>query len=212
MKNLLILTIIIMFLLPTILLADEYEFGIALTPMSFLKSQEDVDMEAAQMQTGQSSILSDYSLGLHAGYSFAWLFYASVDANAMPPWWVAKQTATIDAEGNRVPGDSLPAFVSFFDVGIRPTLGNLIIMAELGLNHFYIYRQEAESEAKLGVNFRVGLGYKMNAFSLDVLGTLIFEDFRTMQGVFEAFSNDEEWAREKIMQSLIPSVAIYLHL
>lgn len=211
MKKLLLLTIIIMFLLPSLLLADEFEFGISLTPMSVLKTEEDILMEEAQSTSG-SSILSDYVLGLHAGYSFGWLFYASADANAMPPWWVAKQTATYDESGNRVAGVSLPAFVSFFDVGVRPTFGNFIAMAEVGINHFYIYQGEGTDGNKLGVNARIGLGYSLSAFSINACASMIFSDFETMAYVFEALANNEDWATEQIGKSIIPSIALYLHL
>jgi len=201
-----------MFLLPSLfVLADEFEIGISLTPMDVLKTEEDKIMQEAQSTGG--GLLSDFVLGLHAGYSLAWLFYASVDANAMPPWWVAKQTATVDeTTGDRIPGDPLPAFVSFFDVGIRPTFGSFIVMAEIGINHFYIYQGQGESGNKLGVNARIGLGYSLSSFSINLCGTMIFADFDTMKYVFKALADEEEWAKDALGKSLIPSIAVYMHL
>lgn len=210
MKRFLILAIILMLLLPSVLLlADEYELGIALTPMDVLKSDEDRSMEV--ISEGDNGGLNDFVLGLHLGYSFAWLFYASVDANAMPPWWVAKMTATQNEDGSRVPGLNSPGFVTFLDVGFRPTIGSLILMAELGLNHFYI-KDGADAGNKLGVNFRMGVGYKFDPFSVSLIATSIFPDFQTMKYVFKALSNDEEWASEALGKSIIPSIALYLHL
>jgi len=204
-----------MLLLPTILLADEFEVGIALTPMDILKSEEDRIMLEAQ--TGASTALSDYVIGLHAGYSFGWLFYASMDANAMPPWWVAKQTTTttiddVTQEAIVKPGEPLPAFVTFFDVGIRPTFGPFIVMAEVGINHFYIYQGKGGDGNKMGVNARIGLGYSLSPFSVNLCGTMIFPDFETLTGTFKALADDEEWAADKIKNSIIPSIALYMHL
>jgi hypothetical protein len=195
-----------MLVLPSFLFADEFDFGLAITPMDVLKTEEDRIRDQTMDNAG---LLGDFVLGFHAGYSFAWLFYASVDANAMPPWWVERQTASIDAEGNRLPGILQPGFVSFLDVGIRPTFGSLSVLAELGMNHFYI-RGGGDNASKMGVNFRLGAGYFLSAFSINIIGTIIFSDFDTMAYIFEHI--EEDWAKDMMGQSVIPSIALYLHL
>lgn len=209
MKKLLILTMLGMLLLPSILFADEYELGIALTPMDVLKTDEDKNMEL--MSEGSDNSANDFILGLHFGYSFAWLFYASVDANAMPPWWVAKMTATQQEDGTRIAGINQPGFVTFIDVGVRPTFGSLMVLGEVGINHFYI-KEGGDNNNKLGVNFRLGAGYKFDPFSISLIATAIFPDFQTMKYVFQALADHEEWAQKALGKSIIPSLAFYLHL
>lgn len=209
MKKLFIISFMLMLALPSILFADEIELGLSLTPMEVLKSEEDQSMETLSEGEGGGG---DFILGLHFGYSMAWLLYASIDANAMPPWWVAKTTSTVDElTGERVAGTYQPGFVTFLDVGIRPTIGSFILLAELGINHFYI-KGGGDNANKLGVNFRFGLGYKLDPFSISLIATSIFPDFKTMSYVFDALSDDEEWAQEALAKSIIPSLTFYIHL
>lgn len=214
MKKLLLLSITLMLLMTTYLFArDEFEFGLGITPMDVLKSEADKLRD--ETVVGEGGFLADFILNFHAGYSFAWLFYASVDANAMPPWWVEKQTASeiVDpmdpTQTIRQAGILEPGFVTFIDVGIRPTFGSFLVIAELGINHLYI-RGGGDTANKIGVNFRAGAGYMLSPFSINLIGTLIFPDFETMKYVFE--SAEEDWAKEMMQKSIIPSLNVYIHL
>lgn len=209
MKKLLFLTAIIFLLLPSILTADEIELGIALTPMGVLMDESDRNMEVA---AGSGGILKEFILGLHAGYCMSGLLYASLDANAMPAWFIEKITRT----GAMEQGIRATGFISFIDVGIRPKLGNLILLAELGINYLYLHsemvaqQEQDASNSRLGVNFRAGVGYSFYPFSVSLIVTSIFPDFSTMAAVFKGLFNEEQWAKESL--NLMPSIAAYLHL
>jgi hypothetical protein len=62
------------------------------------------------------------------------------------------------------------------------------------------------------MNLRLGAGYKFDMFSVSLIGTTVFPDFRTMRDVLTAAFDGEDWATEYLSDSIIPSVAFYIHL
>jgi hypothetical protein len=210
MKKILFIAIAIMLTLPSILTADEIELGLALTPMSILMDEDQKSYDAMADESG--GVLNDFVLGLHAGYSLGGLLYASIDANAMPPWLISDITRPSQNE----PGIFAPGFVTFIDAGIRPKIGNIIPMAAIGFNYLYIHsgmvdkEGDSDSDNKLGVNLRLGVGYSFAPFSVNLVVTSIFSTFDNMAAILEGLANDEMWAKESL--NLIPSLAFYIHL
>jgi hypothetical protein len=220
MKKFLILLFAALLLLPAIAeeegTKDEIELGIALTPMSILKSKDEGSME--DIYDAESGVLGDNILGLHAGYSFMWLFYASVDANVMPPWWIEGMTGYYDYDtGERVQGIMAPGFITFANVGVRPTFGPIMVMATIGINYMYIHSaytkdEDLSSGNKAGMNLRVGAGYKFDMFSVSLIGTSVYPDFKSMRNTFKGLFQNDEQAIEDFTNTLIPSIAVYIHL
>ncbi|MFH2113472.1 MAG: hypothetical protein ABIJ86_03050 [Spirochaetota bacterium] len=158
---------------------------------------------------------------LHAGYSFAWLFYVSADAYLLPPVAVSGMTGYFDvASGTYQNGIFRPGILGLFNIGIRPKIGPLLLMASTGINTLHIYKQEELADAdrassSLGVNLRVGVGFKMNKLiGIMASGTVAFSDFDTMKSTLEALNDPDlaDMASERIMSNLYPAVTISLHL
>lgn len=217
MKKLLFLLFAFSLLLPAIAeQEDDIELGFALTPMSILKDEGDSSMDS--IYEAESGVLGDNILGLHVGYSFMWLFYASIDANVMPPWWIGEVTGYWDDESQTwVPGITAPGFITFVNIGVRPTFGPVIAMATLGINYLYIHSayvqdQDISANNKAGMNLRLGVGYKFDMFSVSLIGTSVYSDFTSMKHVLKGLADGEEWAVEQFSDSLIPSIAFYIHL
>lgn len=218
MRRLCILLVSIMLLVPAFISADEIELGLSVTPLSILKTQEAKDME--NLFGTQGGFFQDNLLGLHAGYSLAWLFYASIDANIMPAWWIKKATQYSDADNNLVQGIYAPGFITLVDAGIRPTLGPIILMAELGINYLYIhsaYNKDPETGASLGggsagFNLRIGVGYKFGPFSVTLVGTSVYSSFEMMTNTISEVFDGNQMAIDNLKQSLVPSLAFYMHL
>lgn len=157
---------------------------------------------------------------LHAGYSFAWLFYASVDMMMMPPSAVSGITGYLDPEtGLYTNGIFRPGVLSMIDIGIRPRIGGLMLMVSTGINNLYVYKQDEISDyytPSLGVNLRAGVGLKLGKhLGLMVSATTVFSDFDTMIATLQALDADGEtaqMAQEQILNNLFPAAVISLHL
>jgi len=218
MNRILILLIVFSLIIPAMIMADEFEVGVAVTPLSIIKDESAIAME--NMYGSGGGFFQDNILGLHVGYSLAWLFYASLDANIMPAWWIKNATEFSDEAGELHQGIFAPGIISFLDIGIRPTFGPVILMAELGINYLYIhsyYNVDPQTGAelaggKMGFNFRVGVGYEFEPFSISLLGTSVYSSFDVMKEALAGVAKGNKMAIEKLSESLIPSLAFYIHL
>jgi hypothetical protein len=180
----------------------EIELGASLTPASYLKTQDAIDMEK-DIQQKEGSFLGDMIFGFHVGYSWWWLFYASWDSYVMPPWWVF---SNVDVYR--------PGFLNLIDLGIRPVIGPIILMAEIGVNSMYIYKQDEDLDGGnggFGANMRVGAGLKFKWWSLTLCGTSVFVDFDTMADVLAKVSDGNPKATDKLLATIIPSLTFNLH-
>ncbi|MBI9104344.1 MAG: hypothetical protein JEY99_18140 [Spirochaetales bacterium] len=198
-KILIILAILLLF---TGFAFAELELGVGITPPL-------EDVEGATGDFGQDMLIS-----FHGGYSFWWLFYASWDAYVMPAYLMSALTETIDDSGNVSPGVYKPGFLNMFDVGIRPRIGPLMVMAEVGINTLYVYEQSEDEQSELGGNIRVGAGLHFNHIS--IMGTVssVFSSFDSMTNTLEDLGSGDAWleekAQEKIMETLIPTITVNL--
>lgn len=180
----------------------EIELGASLTPASYLKTEAAKDMEQ-DIQQKEGSFLADMIFGFHVGYSWWWLFYASWDSYVMPPWWIF---SNVDIYR--------PGFLNLIDLGIRPVIGPIILMAEVGVNHMYIYNQDEDEnvgDVDFGANMRVGAGLKFNWWSLTLCGTSVFIDFDTMASVLTKVSEGNPKATDKLLATIIPSLTFNVH-
>lgn len=196
-------------LLSTTLFA-EIELGLSYTPGSVLKNEQSADLEAF-IGTEDSG---DHILGFHVGYSFWWLFYLGWDSLIVPPWFVYQTTSYTDWDGNTVQGTLAPGFVNFYNVGIRPRIGPVYVLATIGVNDLYVhsYYSDNEDDSTLGVNMRVGFGFKFDAFSLSFTGTAVFNDFQVLSDTLEGIADGNKNSQEEFLSRLMPSIGFNLHL
>lgn len=159
---------------------------------------------------------------LHFGYSFWWLFYASYDALLLPPSAVAGMTGTFnEADSSYSSGIFRPGILSLIDVGFRPQIGPILLMATTGINNLYIYKQEeleanTDFEANLGVNLRLGVGLKINKFlGIMASGTVVFATFDDMSETLKNLAGNDVFlatkAEERILNNLYPAIVLNLH-
>jgi hypothetical protein len=164
-------------------------------------------------------VLGDMILSLHAGYSFLWLFYASADALVVPPTAVVNLTKQVDNAGFVKDGLYRPGLLNLFDIGIRPRLGPIALMAEVGLNQLYIYKQKElpndYQPPQLGVNLRLGV-YWFLAKNLAVVasGTGVFGSVDELKGFINAVSGSDPYMRQKTIEvftnNLYPTIGLTL--
>lgn len=183
-------------------LYGEIELGLSYTPGSVLKTDEAAGLDDAYGI--EQGAMGDMILGFHFGYSFWWLFYASVDSLIVPPWWVESYSEIY-----------APGFMNFIDVGIRPSIGPIYLLATMGINNLYIhsYYADENSETAVGVNMRVGLGIKFEALSINLIGTALFSDFAEMNTLLtEVSDGNDPTAEDRLLEKLMPSIGFVLHL
>jgi hypothetical protein len=189
-------------LILTATLYGEIELGMSFTPGSFLKSDEQKALDA--ISVADQGTLGDNILGFHVGYSFWWLFYASFDSLIVPPWWVDQQV-----------GIPAPGYINFFDVGIRPRIGPIYLLATVGINTLYIHSAYADKNAEnsMGVNIRLGAGLKFDALGISLTGTYTEADFAQLQKTITALTEgNDPRAQREFIQKLMPTIGFNLHL
>lgn len=204
--------IVFMFVLSTYIFG-EVELGLSYTPGSLLKNEESEAME--EFYDVESGVFGDSIIGFHAGYSFWWLFYVSVDSLMVPPWWVYQLTSYTGTDGTTYDGINAPGFVNFFDIGIRPKIGPVYLLATVGVNALYIHSEydTREEDATVGFNLRLGLGVKFDNFSFTLTGTSVYSDYDSMASTIENLIEAEDPdATTDFLESLIPSIGVVLHL
>ncbi len=188
---------------------SEIELGASFTPAEFLMSEEAKQLE--QFIGAEEDF--EAIVGFHIGYSWWWIFYGSWDAIVMPPWWIYSITVGPDSSGTYKPG-----FLNLMDIGVRPTLGPIMLLAEAGLNNIYIHGQQAEigiesaTEPNFGVNLRLGAGLKFGWWGITVTGTSVFATFTKMTDVIEGVIESDPLAIQYLISSLIPSITVNMHL
>lgn len=190
----------------------EFELGFGIAP----------PLSSTDQETGYDGFFYNNTAILHAGYSFAWLFYASVDAMILPPVAVSGLTGYLNPiTGNYQNGIFRPGILSLIDVGFRPRIGGLMLMVSTGINSLYVYKQEELTadetfNPSLGVNLRAGVGLKLGkVLGIMVSATTVFSDFDTMIGTLQALGGGGEtalMAQERILNNLYPAAVVSLHL
>jgi len=136
------------------------------------------------------TFFDDATKVLHAGYSFLWLFYACYDGLVLPPYAVSSMTSTLDTStGSYSSGYYRPGFLNTFSLGIRPRIGPFSIMAAVGINQLYVYK-EGEDELDIppvGVHLKLGAGFRFAKWlGISVTGTTVFSDFDSLSATLEA--------------------------
>lgn len=172
-----------------------------------------------EVQSQESGFLGNSTLVFHAGYSFWWLFYASYDAFVLPPYSVSQMTGRIDpATGTYTDGYYRPGFMNTYDVGFRPRIGPISLLATVGVNQMYVYRQAEDGMEvpPLGVNLRVGAGIRFAKWIGGVFSaTVPFADFQDMSDTLEALGGDDTYlsgiASDRIKSNLLPTFTINLY-
>lgn len=172
----------------------------------------------AQAQTG--SFFTDATKVLHAGLSFWWLFYAGYDGLILPPYSVQQLTSGIDTgTGQVTDGYFRPGFLNTFNVGIRPRIGPISIMASVGINQLYVYRQDADGLASppLGVNVKAGAGLRFAKWiGLSATVMSVFGDVKEMTDTFNALGGSDPFlakqAEDKLLNNLFPVITLNLYL
>jgi len=217
-KKLALCAFLILFLSGVAFAELEVGFGIA-PPLGSTSDETSDDQTESDSESSSGGFFYDNTAVLHAGYSFAWLFYASLDAMMLPPSAVSSMTGYFNVDdGTYKNGVYRPGILSLIDVGIRPRIGPLMLMVTTGINNLYIYQQDELDEefaSSLGVNLRVGLGLKLSKWlGLMVSGTVVFSDFDSMIFTLKALEDPKltEKATEQLLNNLYPVITLNLHL
>eukprot|EP01156_Anaeramoeba_ignava_P016330 Anaeramoba_ignava/a620874_4.p1 GENE.a620874_4~~a620874_4.p1 ORF type:complete len:207 (+),score=-12.44 a620874_4:41-661(+) len=196
-----------MILLSTAVFA-EIELGMSMTPGEVLMSD---NTYSAMTAIGYEGDTTTPLTGFHVGYSFWWLFYASFDSIIVPPWYIYQVTNSSSSAGINAPG-----YISFFDVGFRPRIGPIYLLATVGINDLYIHSYYADeygySDDGVGVNARIGVGLKLGAFGINITGTSVFNTFEDLTETVQGLIDQDPNATDAFIYSLIPSIGFSLHL
>ncbi len=190
--------------------AQRFDFGLGITPLSFIKGSDDSAIEEFY-GTGGEDFFRDNVINLHAGATFAGIFYASVNANIMPPWWIKSATEYRNEQGALQQGIYAPGFITFVDVGVRPVLGSFILLAEAGLNFLYVhsaYTEGKELSKDAGVNMRVGAGWSFGGIDVMLTGSVVFANFDAMVSTLKGVAEQDRMAMDSIMKSMVPSLLV----
>jgi hypothetical protein len=203
-----ILAAAVLLLLLSMPLFAEIEIGLGFSPPLF------PDREGLSGDFFEDSIKS-----AHIGYSFWWLFYASVDAMVLPPYSVQGLTSTFE-EGYVQLGHYRPGFLFLLDAGIRPRIGPIFILAEVGINNLYVFEQDkleasgVEINTDLGVNLKVGAGLKFGFWGVTLSGTAVFANPEIMMKTLQALGSTNQAIAQKaldtIVESLYPAITLQL--
>jgi hypothetical protein len=191
----------------------DLDVGITYVPGSVIKTEEN---QEAQEFFKDESIFGDNILGFHVGYSWWWLFYAGWDSYMMPPWWIQSRTEYVRADGTLAPGAYAPGFLNLFGAGLRPTIGPLSIMATVGVNHIYVhsdYDTRGEEERTLvGLNARVGAGWRFGPLRLTVVGTSLYATPDQVAAMIKSIERAPKAGLIKFVESLVPSLVVSVDL
>jgi hypothetical protein len=181
----------------------EIELGIGIAP-PLTTDEEDTNSDPSE----------HISYSLHVGYSFWWLFYASWDAYVMPASLISALTGTTDQDENFIPGIYKPGVMNMIDFGIRPRIGPLLFLTELGVNSLYVYDQQEDEQSELGGNVRIGAGIRLGHLSIMATVSSVFSSFENMAQTFEDLGSGnprlEEKAQEKLTETLLPTITLNL--
>lgn len=164
--------------------------------------------------------LGDSTQVMHAGYSFLWLFYASYDGLILPPYSVSQMTGSIDTStGDWSPGYYRPGFLNTFNVGIRPRIGPVTLIATIGANSMYVYKasEDGLEVPPVGVNLRIGAGLRLAKWiGITATGTSVFADFQELSSTLDALGGSDQFlkdkAQEQILNNLFPIVTLVIYL
>ena len=210
MKKQLIILSVFLLLITGAVFPGEFDLGITVTPFSMIKSEDAASTEELY-GLEEGSFLQDNSVGLHLGYSFWWLFYTSADFNLVPAWYVKESTSYTSDTGQYVDGVMAPGIVSYFDVGIRPTIGPIVLMAEMGINYLYVhsyYAEEDDTGGGTGVNMRLGAGLRYKSLLFTLVGTAFFSSVDQMTGTLQNIADGNQMAQDDFIASLVPSFLV----
>lgn len=164
----------------------------------------EVGLSGTPVPTGEGG--AEWIVGAHLGVSPMAILYASWDALVMPPGAISGMTGYVDSEGYWHEGPYLPGFLNLFDVGVKLDISKLVLLAELGVNTIYVYKQEDTMD--FGANLRVGAGLKFGAWGVTVTGTSVFASMDTLVNTLKALvaESTRKWAFDRIAGSLVPSI------
>jgi hypothetical protein len=227
MSKLLLLTgaILLIFGLP--LFADEeLELGMSFTPIGLLFGDDasadgpDPADQGDDYYYEESDLLDEWLISFHAGYNWG-ILYATLDAIVFPPFLMEKITSEDEynedtQQWESKPGFDRPGFFNLIDVGIKFSLGDIILYGETGINVLYIYKQNEipsnERPGTIGTNLRIGANYIIaDGLSVGINGTAIFSSFKTMARALEAvFSGEQGGAADQIQ--FLPMLAVTFHM
>jgi len=189
----------------------EIEIGVGVTPPL---------LERPAGAEDSDNIFEKVMVSLHGGLSTAWLFYASVDAMLLPPYVLQSLTTTYNpTTGAYSEGIYRPGFLTMLDVGIRPKIGPLALLATVGVNMLYAYKEEelpqGSYQPELGVNARVGAYLFLgDNLALTGIGTVVFPDFDQLMVTAQALVGKNKTAQnqaiDRIMKNLVPTVGLVI--
>jgi hypothetical protein len=172
--------------------SNEFELGLSWMPVPTDENQTEDTVDSIT--------------GFHIGYVMLNFLYASWDALVMPPSIISDWT-----------GLYRPGFLNLYDAGIRIQIKPVVVTVGLGLNSVYVYdegnTQFLEDSKSLGANLRVGAGVRFDWWGVSLTGTAVFPTFDYMVETLKGLVADStrEYAAEKIVDALLPAIALTLY-
>jgi hypothetical protein len=147
---------------------------------------------------------TDMVTGFHVGYNWG-VLYLSWEALAMPAGFVSSQTGYWDGDVYYA-GPYAPGFLNLYDVGLLITLRPFILYAEVGTNNLYVYHNLAGGT--FGANLRLGAGLRFGFWGVNLSGTAVFGDFKTLTDTLTKLASPEtsNEAISAITERLVPSI------
>jgi hypothetical protein len=197
MKKIVILTAVGLLFISTLPLfaQNSFELGISFTPIL----SEDKGYESEEGKELNAM------LGFHAAYSWL-IFYGAWDSLAVPPPTILSWTGYANRAG----------FLNLFGVGIRLLLGPFALYSTIGVNTLYVYKQDEleDLNSDFGANLRIGAGLKFGIWGVNASGTAVFPAFDDIVNLFKDLADPQlrDWAIDKLMSRIVPSINLFLYL
>jgi hypothetical protein len=186
----------------------EWELGASFTPYG------GGDSEYAD----QTSFFDEAIKGVHFGYVWWRIAYATWDSLIMPVHVVEGMTSRYDPEtGFAKEGIPRPGFLNLYDVGARLLLGPFVVSAQVGVNQLYVYKQEElpDFDPQFGANLRIGAGLVFDWWGISIAGTSVFPNFEDVVSTLGGLAGSDfarEKALEKIASGLVPTIHFTMYL
>ncbi len=143
--------------------------------------------------------------GLHLGYGFMGIFYASLDS------LYANKRVTYAITDNSVNETS---FIHLTGGGLRLRLGPLTSYATVGPT--WMSFNDSNVNAKVGANIKLGIGLRNDGWGISLNGTQFFYDmdaaFSAIGGLFSSDQDTRQAAKNRITDGMFPTLIWTLYL
>jgi hypothetical protein len=209
-----IIALMAVLLLASIPIFAEIELGVGLTPAT-------QDKGSTGTSNQSYDVWNDSFKTVHLGWRTLGVLYFSGDFMVVPPGVAKGMTSYYDSGLNTwVEGIYRPAVISLYDVGLKLALKSLSFSAQVGINQFYLYKQDEIQNfnpPQIGANLKVAAGLRLVRFlGMEVGAISVQPSFKdavdVVKGVFDKDARTQKDAVDKLVKQIIPTIQIVLYL